>query len=672
MNKYLAVQRVAALVIGICILASGQTVAWAAVEPNDSYYKNQSYLTQIGANNAWSTVKGNTDIKIAVLDSGVDTNHPDLAPNLLPGVNLEKPERQMQDDYGHGTQVMGILAAKGNNKIGVTGVMWDAHVIPIKVLDKNGRADVKLLAKGINQAVAMGAKVVLMSVSNLYNSPLLEQAVKNAEAKGVVLVAAAGNEGSRVGYPAAYPTVIAVGAVDRKNTLLPQSNIGPEINLVAPGSNIYTTRVGGGYGPISGTSAAAPQVAAAAALVLARNPKMTPLEVRQLLYYTATDLGPKGWDKKYGYGLLNVGRAVKTKLPADINEPNNTQATAAAFPIESQVRGQLSSGDPIDWFYSDIPYDGKLVFTTKVTPSSGSAIAATFYRNGDTPVTYYVGGGKTLTVPVRAGKLYFKLERGSGAGTFSYVFESKFMINPDKYEPNDDQKTARPLPPGNHITIVGNFDQPGDLDWFSYYVREQGKLNITVSVDTKRIDPVVYVVKQGRPDQKFDNGTAADPTERVSMEVSPGKYYFRVSDYWNNAVNGEYVFDLSYLPERRDYNEPNDTPQLAAKLGSGTLMTGTLPSKNDQDWFQFDVATDSLVTIDAPQVPVPWGLHMVLYDEKLKTIISVPDVAEQAAKGGHITQLKLKKGTYYIILTSTNPFKYDTYRLTVDRKPTGK
>ncbi|MCK9912207.1 S8 family serine peptidase, partial [Microbacteriaceae bacterium K1510] len=124
-----------------------------------------------------------------------------------------------------------------------------------------------------------------------------------------ILVAATGNEADRVAYPAAYPTVIAVGAVNSNNDPY-YSNFGPELNIMAPGKSIYATRLHGTYGTMSGTSMAAPQVAGAAALILAKNPKMTPLEVRQLLYQTATNLGEPGWDRRTGYGLLDINKAL--------------------------------------------------------------------------------------------------------------------------------------------------------------------------------------------------------------------------------------------------------------------------------------------------------------------------------------------------------------------------
>lgn len=664
LRAFLAVTIAFLLIQGIPLQAEAITGS------NDRYYNNQTYLKQIRADKAWNVATGNQAITIAVLDSGVDTDHPDLKPNLLPGINLLNTARSAEDDFGHGTSVAGILAAKGNNAIGVAGVMWNAKILPIKVLDRRGVVeDVNVIAQGINTAVNRGAKIIVMSMSSLNTTRALEEAVSRAESRGVLLVAATGNEGSRVAYPAAYPTVIAVGAVNSSNQPLYSSNFGPEINLMAPGSNIYTTKMGGKYGTLTGTSAAAPQVAAAAALILSKYPKMSPLDVRQLLYQTATDLGDKGWDRKTGYGLLDVNKALRTAPSMDISEPNNSRSAAKAFPIESQVRAQLYGNDSVDWYYMDIPYDGKVTFNAYVSTSSIVSLAATFYPEDKQPFTYYIANGDSSAVTVKQGRMYIKLQRSGGVTGFSYVLTSRFTIGPDRYERNNSEATARPLV-GNHIRLIGNYHEPKEQDWFSYYVRENGKLNLTVTTDTNRMDNVILIGKEKKGwDPKYDNGTRDDQTEKVSKEVTPGKYYIVLSEYWGNQVNGEYQFDLTYTPEREDVNEPNNTYRNASKPLNGTILTGTIPSRYDYDWFRFDVAADSYVIIRAPYMPVTSGVNLALYDSHMNfTLASENRVAELSDAGKDIVGIRLKPGRYYVRLNSTVPIKYDTYRLTITQQ----
>jgi len=668
------IQTALALAAGISMTIADAGPAMAAGGSNDRYYDNQQHLPQIRADRAWKTVNSNTAMTIAVLDTGADYNHPDLKGNLLPGINLVPTARSAQDDNGHGTEVIGVLAAKGNNGIGVSGVLQNAKVLPIKVLDSRAGADLDLVAKGINTALDRGAKVILMSVSSMSYSRALTNAVNRAEASGAVLIAASGNEGNRVAYPGAYPTVIAVGGVKSTNEPIYESNSGPELNLMAPGLNVFTTRLGGTYGSFSGTSAAAPQVAGAAALILAKHPKLRPVDVRQLLYQTATDLGETGWDRRTGYGLLNVEKAIASPMSNDFLEPNNTQSRAKAFPIESQIRGNLGPNDTTDWFEMDVPYDGKVSLKASVNSTVSAPMAATFYSENRSPVTLYIGNGDTITVPAKAGRLDIRLVRSGGVNAFSYVLTSKFTINPDRNEPNDTMGTARPLV-GNQITVNGSFHTEGDQDWFSYYVREYGRMNVTVTPDNKRMDPVLAIGKQAQGksttwDPLYDDGDRDDPTERAQKEVTPGKYFLRISEYEQNAVNGEYRLDLSFAPVKKDVNEPNDSYRQASNLAGGTVMTGTLPTATDSDWFQFTVNAESYVTIRAPFIPTVSGVRIALYSGSNfnYALASTNEVAELSDQGRDILALRLKPGKYYIRLNSGISFKYDAYRLTVSQQ----
>lgn len=647
---------------------------FAAGKPNDPYLDNQIHLTQINADKAWGAVTGNESIVIAVLDSGADYNHPDLKANLVPGVNLVSPGKSAQDDNGHGTEVIGVLGARGNNAIGVSGVLWNARILPIKVLDKRGFADIDLVAKGINTALDRGAKVILMSFSSMSYSKALADAVNRAEKSGAILVAASGNEGNRVAYPAAYPTVVAVGAVKSNNQPITASNSGPELNLMAPGFNVYTTKLGGKYGSFSGTSASAPQVAGAAALILARYPKLSPLDVRMLLYQTAKDIGSEGWDRSTGYGLLDVNKAVRSPMSSDFLEPNNSVSRAKAFPIESQIRGNLGPNDTVDWFSMDVPYDGKVSFTATVNSGVSSAMAATFYSENRPAVTQYFGNGDTVTVPAKAGKMNIRLMRNAGVNAFTYVLTSRFSINPDRNEPNDTMGTARPLV-GNQISVNGNFHYEGDQDWFSYYVREYGQMDVAVTPDNKRMDIVLAVGKQEGKSTTWDPAYYSDdrdhPAVEMRKEVSPGKYFIRVSEYEQNAVNGEYRLDLGFTPIKKDPNEPNDTYHQASPLSGGTLMTGNFLTSSDSDWFQFTVKTESYVSIRAPFIPVSNGFRLALYSERNLdyALASTNEVAELSDQGREIMGLRLQPGKYYVRLNSGVPFKYDLYRVTVNQQP---
>lgn len=284
----------------------GQTTGWG--------------ITQIRANDAWSISKG-ANINVAVMDTGIDADHEDL--KVVDGVKIIKgvtTEDVYNDDNGHGTHCAGIIAAT-NNDLGVVGVAYSASLYAIKVLDSGGSGYYTDMIKGLDWAISHGVQVVSMSFGGQTSTKAFESACKNAQSKGLVLVAAAGNGGNaKVLYPAAYSSVIAVGATDSSNARASWSSYGSQLDIMAPGVGIYSTYNDGGYTTLSGTSMACPHVSGTVALVLAttipatydanKNGKWDPTEVQNRLQKTATNLGTAGWDKYTGYGLVNAYAAV--------------------------------------------------------------------------------------------------------------------------------------------------------------------------------------------------------------------------------------------------------------------------------------------------------------------------------------------------------------------------
>ena len=256
-----------------------------------------------------------TGVKIAILDSGIDYTHPDLAPVYKGGYNFVSNTTDPKDDNGHGTHVAGIVAAARNNS-GIVGVAPGASIYALKVLDATGSGAYSAIIAGLQWCAnpANGIKVASMSLGGTTGSSALQAACDNALKAGVLLVAAAGNDGSTatirdsVEYPARYSSVLAVGAVDQSNVRPYWSSTGAEVNIVAPGVNIYSTWPGGKYQTLSGTSMACPHVTGTAALVIASG-VTGPAAIRTKLDTSATDLGTKGLDVVFGYGLDNALKA---------------------------------------------------------------------------------------------------------------------------------------------------------------------------------------------------------------------------------------------------------------------------------------------------------------------------------------------------------------------------
>ncbi|MBN8595701.1 MAG: S8 family serine peptidase [Anaerolineae bacterium] len=254
-----------------------QVQAQGAFIPNDPVYPQQWALPAIGAPDAWGSMPANAArVTVAVIDSGVCLDHPDLQGRILPGWDYIDNDSVPQDTFGHGCGVAGIIAANLNDSIGMAGLAPNALILPLRVLNGSGIGAYSDLAAAIVRATDDGAQVINLSLGGAVNSTVLENAVNYAIARGVTVVAAAGNTGSeQVLYPAAYAPVIAVGAVNAELQPASFSARGAGVDIWAPGQNILTTRLDGALAPGSGTSFAAPFVAGAVAVLVGVSETLT-------------------------------------------------------------------------------------------------------------------------------------------------------------------------------------------------------------------------------------------------------------------------------------------------------------------------------------------------------------------------------------------------------------
>ncbi|MBM7855196.1 subtilisin [Desulfohalotomaculum tongense] len=262
-------------------------------------------IAKIGAHKVWEVSRGKK-IKVAVIDSGVDLDHPDLRGNIKGGVNILEPAEKPDDDNGHGTHVAGTIAAEDNNK-GVIGAAPTVNLYAVKVLDRSGEGSLVDIIKGLEWCINNGMQVVNLSVGTDTDKLSLRKAVQKAAERGVILVAAAGNDGTNnsVDYPGAYPEVIAVGAIDKRGRISSFSSRGPEVTVVAPGSEVYSTFIHQSYQRQSGTSMAAPHVTGLISLMLELNPRLKLPQVMQVFKNTCRRL-PGLSAEEQGYGLINA------------------------------------------------------------------------------------------------------------------------------------------------------------------------------------------------------------------------------------------------------------------------------------------------------------------------------------------------------------------------------
>ena len=318
-------------------------LATAAEAPDDPAWGSQWSLARIGLPEAWNVTTGSPGIIIAVVDSGLYLGHPDLTGKVwansgeipgnqidddangkvddvhgwhfyqqwTPGGYIPAGNAEVTDDFGHGTHVAGIAAAATNNGIGIAGISWGARVMPVKVLDQYGNGWYSDIAAGIVFAADNGAKIINLSLGGAAASPTLCRAAAYAHQKGALLVAAAGNAGAAVLYPAACDGVLAVAATDRADQRASFSNYGSQVDLAAPGVDIYSTWPWlDGYFTMSGTSMAAPHVSGVAALVWSRWSAWTDTEVSRRIMETAVDVDASGWDPYTGWGRLDAAAAL--------------------------------------------------------------------------------------------------------------------------------------------------------------------------------------------------------------------------------------------------------------------------------------------------------------------------------------------------------------------------
>jgi len=329
--------------------------------PNDPDLALQYGLVNIRAPQGWDLSTGSAAVTIAIVDSGIDLAHVDLAAKIVPGYDFINSDSVAQDDYGHGTHVAGIAAAITDNGLGVAGVSWGARLMPVKVLNSLGNGSFAGLAEGIIWAVDNGAQVLNMSLGGTASpAPLtLQDAVNYAYGKGALMVAAAGNDAKNEPfYPADFDHVIAVAATDSSNVKAGFSDFGPAIDLAAPGVSIYSTLPGDIYGSLSGTSMASPFVAGLASILRGLPGNASPDQITQELELSALDLGVPGWDQYYGYGLIQADAAIHSVVSLTVTVSGSGTVTSSPTGIDcgSTCLAAFALGTPVT--LTAVPFPG--------------------------------------------------------------------------------------------------------------------------------------------------------------------------------------------------------------------------------------------------------------------------------------------------------------------------
>lgn len=303
-----------------------------SMTPNDPYYGSEWHLPKISAQNAWNTTQG-SGVTIAILDSGVNGAHPDLSAQMVPGWNFYDNNSNTSDVFGHGTLVAGTAAAMTNNGTGVSSIAGQSKIMPIRITDTSGYGYASTIAQGLVWASDNGVRVANVSFGGAVGILSVQNAAQYMKDKGGLVIAAAGNTGTEL-TTTPTTTMIPVSATDANDAIASWSSYGNFVAMSAPGVNIWTTRREGDYKTASGTSLSSPLTAGVIALMMSANTKLSSLEIENLLFSSAVDLGASGRDPYYGYGRVNAEAAVQSAVAAAIVQDTEAPSVAIVNPLE--------------------------------------------------------------------------------------------------------------------------------------------------------------------------------------------------------------------------------------------------------------------------------------------------------------------------------------------------
>jgi subtilisin family serine protease len=417
-----------------------------ALYPSDDEIGNQWYLESINAYEAWDITTGNPQIRIAVLDSGVDSGHNDLSNgfdgysnlNISDGYCFPNNTTYSMPFDDHGTMVAGIIGAKTNNALGIAGITGGNYAAGTTILPYCvGYYDpsVNYVISAIYKAVEKNARLINMSLYFTNNNSGLECAIDSAYNKGITIICATGNNGmNNIPYPACYPNTIAVGGSNLGNSVSIYSNYGIGLDMVAPAVNIKSTSFNNGYQSYNGNSFAAPQVTGVAALMLSVNPTLTPIQIRDTLRSTCTKLSgytynSAGWNEEAGYGLLNAQAAVHAIVHA------SKRIVGSYFIDDSNIYyvEDLPPTATVEWSLSDSYYDANCLDQNDPTQNqctitrdysrdmTNATLTATIKYNGDTIQTFT----KTGLYAHYDFKGHYTSAVGSGDINYTHIFTIK-------------------------------------------------------------------------------------------------------------------------------------------------------------------------------------------------------------------------------------------------------
>jgi subtilisin family serine protease len=402
-------------------------------QPDDPVYPQQWALEQIGMPTAWTITQGDPSLVVAVLDSGVEIDHEDLGDHIYainpveaagqPGVDDDnngyiddlhgwdwvEDDNDPNDQFGHGTHVIGTMAATIDNGVGIAGMGSNLHILPLRVLDARGSGSISDLVSGMDYARRRGAHILNLSLVLRLDSSAIHQALQQLYNDGILMVAATGNYGSQVYWPAAYPETIAVAAVDQNNLHAGFSNAGPETDIAAPGDNVLSTYLDNSYFSSRGTSMAVPHVSALAALIWSLRPDWDRDAVVETILSTAVDVNVDAYpgpDPYLGSGRIDAAAALRQAAAAvemAVQVPVGSYLSIGQA-LQIPVRLTVSNGAG-----NELPVAGGVIEAELLGPSNGASGAQHSQRLFSDEAGYTI---LDLTLPKVAGQYTLRVTGG--------------------------------------------------------------------------------------------------------------------------------------------------------------------------------------------------------------------------------------------------------------------
>ncbi|MDB4409296.1 S8 family serine peptidase [Gammaproteobacteria bacterium] len=512
-------------------------VAPDAITPDDPSYSSQWHLPKIQAPDAWESSTG-SGITVAILDTGVESGHPDLVSNLVPGWNVASNNSDTSPVMSHGTRVAGVVAASSNNSTGVASIAWNAKIMPIRISNEsNGQASWSVMAEGFLWAADHGADVANMSYGLSTNSSTINSAAQYLRSKGGLAVVAAGNDNMDRGF-SDNPYLITVAATTSSDARASFSNFGANIDVAAPGSSIYTTNTGGGYRSASGTSYASPATAGVVALIMAANSSLSPDDVEGILESSAVDLGNTGWDPLFGHGRVNARNAVLMATQA-----SNSDTQAPAVNIMSPGYNATVSGNVL----VDIGASDNTGVSEVVLYANGQVVGT------DRTAPYQFSWDSTGVADGNATLTAYAYDAANNTGISSGV-----TVNVDNLPDNVD--TTAPT-----VSIASPAAS-------SNVISGTVKITVNASDDTGVTDVALYVNGQiAGTDSTAPYEFNWDSTRVADGEVTFDAYAYDAAN--NKGTSSSVVATVDNLPDVVDTIAPS---VAISNLADGSTLSGTV------------------------------------------------------------------------------------------------